>query len=116
SSRVIFNVPKARSMGVDVQFEAAPTRNFDFAFSGSYDDARLQSTLTSVDKDTGAVSIVSGIRRGARLPTVPKWKFAAAATYQWEIRTGYQVYVTAVNQFVSPTDRWRLPRTSTWGQ
>jgi iron complex outermembrane receptor protein len=99
SSRLIFNVPKARSMGVDLQFEVAPTRNFDFAFSGSYDDARLQSTLTSTAAD-GTVSIVSGIRSGARLPTIPKWKFAAAATYQWEIRAGYLVYVTAVNQFV----------------
>src|SRR5207248_1786680 len=100
SSRVIFNVPKARSMGVDVQFEVAPTRNFDFTLSGSYNDAKLQSTLTSTDKDTGAVSIVSGIRSGARLPSVPKLKFAAAATYQWEARAGYLVYVTAVNQYV----------------
>jgi len=99
SSRVIFNVPKARSMGVDVEFEAAPTRNFDFTLSGSYDDAKLQSTLTSTDEN-GTVSIVSGIRSGARLPSVPKLKFAAAATYQWEVRAGYLVYVTAVNQFV----------------
>ena len=99
SSRVIFNVPKARSLGVDVEFEAAPTRNFDFTLSGSYDDAKLQSTLTSTAPD-GTVSIVSGIRSGARLPSVPKFKFAAAATYQWEVRAGYLVYVTAVNQFV----------------
>jgi iron complex outermembrane receptor protein len=99
SSRVIFNVPKARSMGVDVELEAAPTRNFDFTLSGSYDDARLQSTLTSTAPD-GTVSIVSGIRSGARLPTVPKFKFAAAATWQWEVRAGYLAYLTAVNQFV----------------
>ncbi|HYV65375.1 MAG TPA: TonB-dependent receptor [Myxococcales bacterium] len=99
SSRVIFNVPKARSMGVDFEFEAAPTRNFDFALSGSYDDAKSQSTLTSTAPD-GTVSIVSGIRSGARLPSVPKFKFAAAATYQWEVRAGYLVYVTAIDQFV----------------
>src|SRR5438445_493876 len=99
SSRVIFTVPKARSLGVDVEFEAAPTRNFDFTLSGSYDDAKLQSTLTSTAPD-GTVSIVSGIRSGARLPSVPKFKFAAAATYQWEVRAGYLVYVPAVNQFV----------------
>ncbi|HET7786488.1 MAG TPA: hypothetical protein VFL36_10980, partial [Myxococcales bacterium] len=55
--------------------------------------------LTSTAAD-GTVSIVSGIRHGARLPTVPKFKFAAAATFQWEVRTGYLAYVTAVNQFV----------------
>ena len=99
SSRVIFSVPKSRSMGVEVEFEAAPTRNFDFTLSGSYDDARLLSTLTSTDQN-GKESIVSGIRGRARLPSVPKWKFAAAATYQWEIRAGFLAYVTAVNQFV----------------
>src|SRR4029078_10954430 len=34
SSRVIFNVPKARSQGVEVEFNAAPSSAFDFAFSG----------------------------------------------------------------------------------
>jgi len=50
--------------------------------------------------ENGTVSVLSGIRSGARLPSVPKWKFAAAATFQGEIRPGYLVYVTAVNQFV----------------
>src|SRR2546421_3119541 len=31
SSRVIFNVPKARSAGAEVEFELAPTDRFDFA-------------------------------------------------------------------------------------
>jgi len=99
SSRLVYNVPKARSLGVDLQFEVAPTRNFDFAFSGSYDDAKSQSTVTA-PAENGTVSVLSGIRSGARLPSVPKWKFAAAATFQGEIRPGYLVYVTAVNQFV----------------
>ena len=99
SSRVIFNVPKARSIGVDVAFEVAPTRNFNFTFSGSYDDAKMQSTLTSTAPD-GTKSIVSGIQDGARLPSVPKFKFAVAATYELEFRAGYLGYVTAVNQYV----------------
>ena len=99
SSRVIFNVPKARSMGVDVALDVAPTRNFDFTVSGSYDDAKLQSTLTSTASD-GTVTVVSGIQDGTRLPSVPKLKFAVAATYQWDFRPGYLVYVTAVNQYV----------------
>src|SRR5438045_1201460 len=99
SSRVIFNVPKARSMGYDFNFEPAPTRNCDFTLVGSYDDAKLQSTLTSTAPD-GTVSIVSGIQDGARLPSVPKFKFAVAATSQWEARAGYMAYVTAVNQYV----------------
>ena len=42
SSRVVFNVPKARSQGIEVEFEAAPNRNFDFAISGSYNDCELR--------------------------------------------------------------------------
>ena len=54
SSRVVFNVPKARSQGIEMEFEAALNRNFDFAVSASFTDSELRSTLTS----TGA-----GVRR-----------------------------------------------------
>jgi iron complex outermembrane receptor protein len=99
SSRVIFNVPKSRSAGAEVEFEVAPNRNFDFAFSGSYTDAVLQSTLNSTDA-SGNVSVVAGIQDGVRLPTVPRLNFSAAATYQWSVRQGSLAYVTAVNQYV----------------
>jgi iron complex outermembrane receptor protein len=99
SSRVVFNVPDARSQGVEVEFEVAPTRNFDFALSGSFNDAELRSTLTSTDP-TGAVSIVSGIEEGRRLPTVPRFQLAAAATYQWEVRPGALAYLTGTFQHI----------------
>ena len=41
SSRVIFNVPKARSTGVEVEFAAAPNEHFDFAISASYNNSEL---------------------------------------------------------------------------
>ena len=44
SSRVIFNVPKARSAGVELEFDAAPNRNFDFAIS-----AQLQQLRAALD-------------------------------------------------------------------
>jgi iron complex outermembrane receptor protein len=96
---VIFNVPKSRSMGVEAELELAPTRNFDFTISGSYDDAKMQSTLTSTAAD-GTTSVVAGIQKGARLPSVPEFKFAIAATYQLEFKPGFTGYVTAVNQYV----------------
>ena len=43
SSRVIFNVPDARSAGVEFEFEAAPTRNFDFAISAAFMDPELST-------------------------------------------------------------------------
>ena len=88
SSRVIFNVPKARSQGIEVEFEAAPNSNFDFAVSGSFNDSELRSTLTSTDA-TGTVSVVSGIEKGRRLPTVPRFQLATAATYQRQVKPGW---------------------------
>jgi iron complex outermembrane receptor protein len=97
SSRVIFNVPKARSQGIEVEFEAAPTSNFDFAVSGSFNDSELRSTLTSTDA-SGTVSVVSGIERGRRLPTVPRFQLATAATYQRQVRPGWLGYLTGTYQ------------------
>jgi iron complex outermembrane receptor protein len=77
SSRLIFNVPKARSQGVEVDFEVAPNRNFDFAVSGSVNDSSLRSTVQPT-ADTG-------IKTGRRLPTVPKFQLAAAATLQQQM-------------------------------
>ena len=99
SSRVIFNVPKARSQGVEFEFEAAPNRNIDFAVSASFNNSELRSTLTSTDP-SGAVSVVSGIEKGQRLPTVPKAQLAAATTYQWEVRQGSFGYVTGTYQYI----------------
>jgi iron complex outermembrane recepter protein len=99
SSRLIFNVPKARSSGVELEFEAAPNRNIDFALSGSFNDSKLRSTVTSTDA-SGNVSVVSGIESGRRLPTVPSVQLAAASTYQWEARPGWLAYVTGVYQHI----------------
>jgi iron complex outermembrane receptor protein len=99
SSRVVFNVPKARTQGFEVEFEAAPNSNIDFAISAAVNDAELRSTLTSTDA-SGAVSVVSGIEEGRRLPTVPRFQFAAAATYQWEVRPGALAYITGTYQHI----------------
>jgi iron complex outermembrane receptor protein len=93
SSRVIFNVPKARSRGVEVEFSAAPDEHFDFSISGSLNDSELRSTLGSPT----AVE-VTGIREGNRLPTVPELQLAAAATYQWQLGQGSLAYVTGSYQ------------------
>lgn len=99
SSRLVFNVPKARSQGMELELTAAPNANFDFALSAGFNDAKLRSTLTSTSA-TGAVSVVSGIQEGNRLPSVPRLQLAAAATYQWELRPGSLAYVTGTVQHV----------------
>ncbi|MYB19600.1 MAG: TonB-dependent receptor [Holophagales bacterium] len=83
SSRLVFNVPNARSTGLELELTAQPSAVFDFAISASYADSELGSTLTSTAAD-GTTSVVSGIEKGNRLPTVPRFQAAVAATWRWE--------------------------------
>lgn len=99
SSRVVFNVPEARSQGLELELAAQPNPWFDFAVSASYTDSELQSTLTSTDA-AGNVTVVSGIEDGNRLPTVPEFQAAAAATYRWEVADRWGGYLTGVYQHV----------------
>jgi iron complex outermembrane receptor protein len=99
SSRVVFNVPKSKSEGVEAEFEAAPTDQFDFAISGSHTKSQLESTLTSTDAN-GVVTVVSGIQKGARLPTVPEFQMTAAATVHFHATGTWAGYSTAVYQHV----------------
>lgn len=99
SSRVVFNVPKARSVGAEFELAFQPTNFFDFAISGSYTDSELRSTLTSTDS-AGVTSVVAGIQEGNRLPTVPKFQIAAAANYRWEINQSWYGYANATFQHV----------------
>jgi iron complex outermembrane receptor protein len=99
SSRVVFNVPKARSPGVELEFTAAPTKNFDFAISSSFTDSKLESTLTSTDA-SGNVTVVSGIQKGNRLPTVPRFQGVAAANLQGQVLANWLGYATATYQYI----------------
>jgi iron complex outermembrane recepter protein len=99
SSRLIFSVPKARSVGGELEFALAPTDYFDFSISGGYHDSTLRSTLTSTNPD-GSVVIISGIEDGKRLPSVPKFEAALAATFQQPIAQGFLGYVSGTYQHV----------------
>ncbi len=94
SSRIILNVPKARTMGLEAEFEVAPTESFDFAISGSFNNSELRSSF----RDSSG-NIVAGIREGNRLPTVPEFQMAAAATYRRPVFAGMG-YLTGVFQHV----------------
>ena len=93
SSRVIFNVPKARARGLEAELALAPNENFDFSVSVSLNNSELRSTLRS----GGAV--VAGIQEGNRLPSVPKIQTAASATYQWRLKNDALAFITASYQY-----------------
>jgi iron complex outermembrane receptor protein len=95
SSRIIVNVPKARTAGVEAEFEYAPSDAFDFALSGNYNNSELRSDFRS---STGG--IVAGIKTGNRLPSVPEFQMAAAATFHFPMRSGMAGYLTGVYQHV----------------
>lgn len=89
SSRLIVNVDDARSRGLELEVAAAPTASLDLSASASFNDSELQSTFTDA-----AGQVLSGIRAGNRLPSVPKLKVAAVATYRREVGPGSQAFLT----------------------
>jgi len=73
--------------------------HFDFNASVGYNNATLRSTLTSTDAN-GHVTIISGIRTGARLPSVPDWQTSIATTYQQPVTEGVTGYLTGTWQYI----------------
>jgi iron complex outermembrane receptor protein len=96
SSRLIFNVPKARSIGGELEFALAPTDNFDFSLSAGYNNSEVRSTIPGSED----LVLATGIRSGNRLPSVPKFQMAAAATFQQPIGTSSNGYLNATYQHV----------------
>lgn len=93
SSRLVFNVPDARSRGLEAELSLAPDDHLDLSLSASYTDAEVQSTLTSTSEE-GEVRVVAGIEDGNRLPTVPRFQSAAAATYRFRLASDVSAFVT----------------------
>jgi iron complex outermembrane recepter protein len=110
SSRVVFNVPKAHSSGIELEMTARPTDSLEFSLSGAAVNAEFDSTVRD---GTGAV--LGGIREGNRLPSVPKLSVTASFTYNFSL-AGRESYFTASAQhvgsrFTQPSDQENNPRT-----
>ncbi|HXO85199.1 MAG TPA: TonB-dependent receptor [Gemmatimonadales bacterium] len=99
SSRLVFNAPKARSQGLELEVNAAPTPNVDFVFAAAFNDATVQSTLYSVDTLFDS-TVVSGVKSGNRLPSVPKIQLNGALTYGWDMGAGSRVSLTGSFQHI----------------
>ena len=110
SSRIVFNVPKAHSMGVEFELGLSPADGLDLNLSGSLIEAEFDSTLP------GALTVATGIRDGNRLPSVPKFQLTASGSYEWPIGDRANMYVAASFQHVGtrytqPADQENNPRT-----
>jgi iron complex outermembrane recepter protein len=105
SSRIVFNVDKAHSVGAEFELTTQPTDRIDIGISGSILDAQYDSTVRD-----GTGSVIGGIRNGNRLPTVPRFQISANATYTAPIGNGNEVFVTGSVQhvgarFTQPSDQ-----------
>jgi iron complex outermembrane receptor protein len=94
TSRLILNAPKARSQGVEAEVTLAPDEHWDFAASAAFNNGKLRSSL----KD-GSGNIISGIRDGNRLPSVPQVQLSGAATYGWFVGQGARVTISGSYQY-----------------
>jgi iron complex outermembrane recepter protein len=115
SSRVVFNVPEAHTMGVEVEFSVNPTPELELSLAGSLIEAEFDSSVT-----TTAGAVIAGIREGNRLPTVPKFQLAATAQYTWDVSPDAEASVGAAFQHVGsrytqPSDQENNPRTFVHG-
>lgn len=97
SSRVVFNADEAYSMGVEVEFTAQLTEQFYMTASGSVLEAEFDSSVTDVNG-----SVIGGIEKGNRLPSVPDVQFALAGTYTFPfgVLGANEAYVSASLQYV----------------
>ena len=110
SSRVVFNVPKAHTMGVEGELKARLAPSFEIGVSGSVLEAQFDST---VKDGTGAV--IGGIRDGNRLPSVPKFQISFNATYTRTLTATIDGYITASvqhvgNRYTQASDQENNPR------
>ena len=114
SSRIVFNVPKAHSMGVEFELGLSPADGLDLNLSGSIIEAEFDSTLPA------PLTTATGIRDGNRLPSVPKFQLSASGSYEWPIGDSASMYVAASVQHVGtrytqPADQENNPRTFVHG-
>jgi iron complex outermembrane receptor protein len=105
SSRLVFNVPKAHSKGIEAEFAAHPLPGLDLSLAGSLINAEFDSTIANP-----VLATRTGIREGNRLPTVPKYQVAATATYGNRFSSNGEWYVNGSVQrigsrFTQPSDQ-----------
>jgi iron complex outermembrane recepter protein len=99
SSRIVFNVPKARSMGLEAELFARPNATWDFGLSATVVDATLRSSVISTLAD-GSQVVVGGLQEGNRLPTAPKVQAVGSLGYTYPLAQARDVFANLTVQYV----------------
>jgi iron complex outermembrane receptor protein len=95
SSRVVFNVPEAHTMGVEAEMSARLAEGLTLAVSGSLLEAEFDSTVRD-----GSGNVIGGIREGNRLPSVPKFQVSVNGNYTWPVNDRMNGVINASYQHV----------------
>lgn len=98
SSRIVFNAD-ARTVGTEAELSYQLTPAFNISLSGSFNDSEFTDTVTSVGAG-GAASVVGGIKKGNRLPTVPRLQFSAQTKWEDEVAPDLLGFAIATFQYV----------------
>lgn len=114
SSRIVFNVEDAHTLGIEAEIGFTPAKGFDFVLSGSLIEAEFDTTLP------GPLASATGIRDGNRLPTVPEFQLSASGSYEWAVADVADAFVAVSyqhvgNRFTQPADQENNPRTFVHG-
>jgi iron complex outermembrane recepter protein len=98
SSRIVFNVPKARSRGAELELFARPNERWDFGIAATYLEAELRSSVVSVTGTTATV--VGGLAEGNRLPTSANFQGVASIGFTQPIGESREMFANLTVQHV----------------
>jgi iron complex outermembrane receptor protein len=98
SSRLVFNVPKATSSGLELELIASPNEHWDLAIATGLNNAKLKSTVTTTDTNN-VTTVVGGVKSGNRLPSVPEVQANGSVTY-WIPMTSSRGFFSGSVQYV----------------
>ena len=115
SSRIVFNVPTARSEGIEAELFARPNANWDFGISATVIDAKLTSSVVST-LPNGTQVVVGGLADGNRLPTAPKTQAAGSIGYTVPLQSGTDFFANATVQYVGSSFSQFENEQPGWGQ
>ena len=99
SSRLIYNVPKAQSHGIEAELFVHPNSTWDFGLSATWVDAKLQGSVRSTSA-TGVVSTLGGLADGNRLPTAPQVQAVGSVGYTLPLQNQRDFFSVFTVQYV----------------
>ena len=110
SSRLVINVPTARSEGVEAELFFRPNEILDFGLSATALDAKLTSSVVS------SLGVVGGLQDGNRLPTAPKFQAVGYAGFTIPFRGATELFGNVTVQYVGSSFSQFENEEPGWGQ